>query len=92
MEVTKAFADRITHIHLKDRRERPVYEGQQPQYSVAGRAMYSCPVGQGDIPIKKLLSMAEEAGYEGFCSAEHYGVDDQWDFIVKSAAWLNENM
>ena len=54
--------------------------------------MYSCPVGQGDIPIKKLLSMAEEAGYEGFCSAEHYGVDDQWDFIVKSAAWLNENM
>ena len=92
VEVTKAFADRITHIHLKDRRETLVYEGQQPQYSIKGRPMYSCPVGQGDIPIKKLLSMAEEAGYEGFCSAEHYGVDDQWDFIVKSAAGLNENM
>ena len=57
-----------------------------------GHSVYPFPVGQGDIPIKKLLSMAEEAGYEGFCSAEHYGVDDQWDFIVKSAAWLNENM
>ena len=92
VEVTKTFAERITHIHLKDRRETPVYEGQQPQYSIKGRPMYSCPVGQGDIPVKKLLDMAAEAGYEGFCSAEHYGVDDQWEFMVQSAGWLNENM
>ena len=92
LEVTKAFADRITHIHLKDRQETAVYEGQQPQYSIKGRPMYSCPVGQGNIPIKELLAMAEEIGYDGFCSAEHYGVDDQWDFMVRSAQWLNENM
>lgn len=92
VEVTEKFAGRIAHIHLKDRRETPAYEGQQPQFSIKGRPMYSCPVGQGDIPMKKLLAMAEAAGYEGFCSAEHYGVDDQWDFMVKSAAWLNENM
>lgn len=92
VEVTKAFADRIAHIHLKDRAENPVYEGQQAQRSITGRMMYSCPVGQGNIPIKELLSVAEQAGYDGFCSAEHYGVDDQWDFMVKSAQWLNENM
>lgn len=92
VEVTKRFADRICHIHLKDRTEAPVYEGQQPQYSIKGRPMYSCPVGQGDIPIRELLVMAEKAGYNGFCSAEHYGVDDQWDFTVRSARWLNENM
>lgn len=92
VEVTRKFADRITHIHLKDRTETPVYEGQQPHYSIKGRPMYSCPVGRGDIPVKELLAMAEQAGYEGFCSAEHYGVDDQWEFMVQSAAWLNENM
>lgn len=92
LEITKAFADRITHIHLKDRRETPVYDGQQPQYSIKGRPMYSCPVGQGDIPIRELLVMAEKAGYNGFCSAEHYAVEDQWDFMVKSARWLNEHM
>ena len=92
VEVTKAFAGRIAHIHLKDRREVPVYGGQQPQYSIKGRPMFSCPVGWGDIPIKELLVMAEKAGFDGFCSAEHYGVDDQWDFMVKSAQWLNENM
>ena len=92
LEVTRSFADRITHIHLKDRQETPVYEGQRPQYSIKGRPMYSCPVGQGDIPMKELLAMAEKAGYEGFCSAEHYGVDDQWTFMVRSAQWLNENM
>ena len=92
VEITRKFADRITHIHLKDRQETPVYEGQQPQYSIKGRAMYSCPVGQGDIPIKELLAMADKAGYDGFCSAEHYGVEDQWDFAVKSACWMNENM
>ena len=43
-------------------------------------------------PMKELLAMAEEAGYEAFCSVEHYGVDDQWDFMVRSAQWLNENM
>ena len=92
VEATRAFADRITHIHLKDRQETPVYEGQQPQYSIKGRPMYSCPVGQGDIPVKELLAMAEAAGYEGFCSAEHYGVDDQWTFMVQSAAWLKAHM
>ena len=92
LEATRRFGDRITHIHLKDRRETPVYAGQQPQHSIKGRPMYSCPVGQGNIPIKELLAMAEKAGYRGFCSAEHYGVDDQWTFMVQSAAWLNENM
>ena len=90
--VTEKLAGRIAHIHLKDRRETPVYEGQQAQYSIKGRPMYSCPVGRGDIPVKKLLAMAEAAGYDGFCSAEHYGVADQWDFVVKSADWLSENM
>ena len=92
VEITRRFADRITHIHLKDRTGKPVYEGQQPHYSIAGRPMYSCPVGQGDIPVKELLALAAAAGYDGFCSAEHYGVDDQWDFTVRSAQWLNENM
>ena len=92
VEVTKKFADRITHIHLKDRAGVPVYAGQHPQYSIKGRAMYSCPVGQGDIPIRELLTLAEKAGYDGFCSAEHYGVDDQWDFMEKSARWLRENI
>ena len=41
---------------------------------------------------RELLAMAEAAGYDGFCSAEHYGVADQWDFVVKSAKWLGENM
>lgn len=92
LEVTREFADRIAHIHLKDRSGTPAYGGQQPQYSIRGRAMYSCPVGQGDIPIQALLAMAQQAGYDGFCSAEHYGVRDQWDFMVKSAAWLHDNM
>ena len=92
LAATHRFADRLTHIHLKDRRETAVYEGQQPQYSIKGRPMYSCPVGQGDIPMKELLAMAEAAGYEAFCSVEHYGVEDQWEFMVRSAQWLDENM
>ena len=49
-------------------------------------------VGGGVIPMEAALAMAAAAGYEGFCSAEHYGVADQWDFIVKSAAWMAEHM
>lgn len=92
LEESRTMMDRIAHIHLKDRRNTPLYEGQQPRYSVGGRAMYDCPVGQGDIPMEKILAMAEAAAYEGFCSAEHYGARDQWDHMVKSAAWMKAHM
>jgi alkanesulfonate monooxygenase SsuD/methylene tetrahydromethanopterin reductase-like flavin-dependent oxidoreductase (luciferase family) len=42
--------------------------------------------------MEQALAMAEAAGYDGFCSAEHYGVADQWDFVVKSAAWMADHM
>lgn len=90
LEESRPLMGRIAHIHLKDRSRTPVYENQQPQYSVNGMEMYACPVGQGMIPIEEAIAMAQDAGYDGFCSAEHYGVADQWDFVVKSAAWLNK--
>lgn len=92
LEESRTMMDRIAHIHLKDRRNTPLYEGQQPRHSVSGRPMYDCPVGQGDIPMEKILAMAAAAGYEGFCSAEHYGARDQWDHMVQSAAWMKQHM
>lgn len=92
LDESRTMMDRIAHIHLKDRRNAPLHEGQQPRLSVSGRPMYDCPVGQGDIPLEKILAMAAAAGYEGFCSAEHYGAQDQWDYMVKSAAWMKQHM
>ena len=86
------FMDRLAHIHLKDWCLAPLYADQAYLEATDGAKLYSSPVGGGVIPMEQALAMAEAAGYDGFCSAEHYGVADQWDFVVKSAAWMADHM
>jgi len=84
--------DRIAHIHLKDRSLTPLYPGEGPLLSVSGNPLYPAPVGSGVIPMARLIALARDAGYDGYCSAEHFGAADQWDYLVRSAKWLRDNL
>lgn len=92
LESSRPFMDILAHIHLKDWCMEELYPRQEALFGKNGVKLYSSPVGSGVIPMEQALAMAEAAGYDGFCSAEHYGVADQWDFIVKSAAWMADHM
>lgn len=92
LESAGLLIDRIAHVHLKDWSYTQMQARNDAFVTPAGVVLYPCPVGSGAIPMTKALAMAEAAGYNGFCSAEHYGVADQWDFVVKSAAWMNQNL
>ena len=85
---TRPVLDRLAHMHLKDRSLVPMHRLEKPLRSVGGTDLYPCPVGEGIIPIAEVLAMAKQAGYDGFCTVEHFDAADQWDYITRSAAWL----
>lgn len=85
-----ALRGRIAHVHLKDRCDAPRY-GKNCQHTVSGASLYPCPVGKGFLPMKKILRLLQESGYDASLTVEHFGVDAQWDSLCASAAFVWEN-
>lgn len=62
------YADRITHVHLKDvhvARAAEVQRGELSYSDAVGRGLYA-PLGDGDIDIATIVNSLEEAGYNGY--------------------------
>lgn len=83
---------RLAHMHLKDRSFTPFVPGASGMSTVGGTMIYDVPVGTGDIPMARLLHIAKEQGYDGWCSAEHFDAADQSRYLRLDAAWLKEHL
>ncbi|MGN0597751.1 MAG: sugar phosphate isomerase/epimerase family protein [Ruminiclostridium sp.] len=88
LEAFDKLADRIVHVHCKDRSFAPK-SGEEPKATISGRNMYSSPVGSGVIKMAKIIDRLEDIYYEDYLVIEHFGSKDQLSDIEKSAAWLN---
>jgi inosose dehydratase len=67
-ELLDGFADRISHVHLKDVRTAvadPVAAGRI-SYLDAVRAGLYAPLGAGDLDIAAIVAALEAAGYQGW--------------------------
>ena len=72
----------IVHVHCKDRALNP---------SVCGtfcKGLGQTPAGSGYLPLKELIGMLKEWGYDGYLAIEHFDVPDQAACIEQSAAFL----
>ena len=61
----------IVHVHCKDRALNP---------SVCGtfcKGLGQTPAGSGYLPLKELIGMLKEWGYDGYLAIEHFDVPDQ---------------
>lgn len=65
-------------IHLKDFYLRPSHEnpGEGWFQTTAGNYLRGAIVGHGDIPIRKILKIIKESGYDGYVSIEFEGMED----------------
>jgi inosose dehydratase len=66
--LTAAYADRVTHVHLKDvdgAIAEQVIRGELPFQSAVKAGIFR-PLGQGDIDIAALVSTLEAADYRGW--------------------------
>ena len=75
-EETIAFiGDKIAHIHIKDGKKRADKMWHDYEYT---------PIGEGELPIKKIVSLLTENGYDGFFSLEW---ESLWRPELKSLNW-----
>jgi len=85
--------NKTIHLHCKDRSFTPK-SGEEPKITLDGRALYSSPVGYGEIPIETIVKKLLKTGYDGYFAIEHFGSLSQLSDIEKSAeklkAWYND--
>jgi len=79
------YADRIVHVHLKDRTLIPYLPGEEGVHSISGKTLYSAPVGCGFIPVGECLSALKRLGYNGYMSAEFFGAADMRFYLRQSS-------
>ena len=86
-EAYELLKDKIIHVHLKDRAQKKVTEGH-PKEKLDHSFMYPCAVGDGDIPVAKIVKDLLRSGYDGIFTIEHYDVEDYKTAITRSVAYL----
>ena len=89
LEAFEILRDRIVHVHCKDRSFKKK-AGETPKISLSGQALYSSPVGYGEIPIEQIVKTLLQSGYNGYFAIEHFGSMNQLSDMEKSAEKLKE--
>lgn len=64
------------HAHVKDMMIREIPVGPCRNMTRGGKYFAGVVVGEGDIPIKRNLSILKRAGYEGYLTVEYEGKED----------------
>ena len=80
---------KIAHIHCKDRSLDSRSKGEV-KLTTGGRAMYPSPVGEGSIKIREIVASLKKSRYDGIYAIEHFGAENQLEFIEKSVKNLKE--
>ncbi len=76
------------HVHCKDRgEETPTSNGLIGTYN---KGLQPVSAGDGYIPLEAILSYLKRDGYDGWLAVEQFGLENQYQGIAKSAAYLKE--
>ena len=89
LDAFEKLKEKITHLHCKDRSYTPK-TGEEPKISLDNTALYSSPVGYGEMPIEKIVKELLKNGYSGYFAIEHFGSQNQISDMKKSAEKLKE--
>lgn len=89
LDAFEKLKDKVVHLHCKDRSFTPK-AGEEPKIALNGQALYSSPVGYGEMPIEKIVKTLLKTGYGGYFVIEHFGSLSQLSDIEKSAEKLKE--
>ena len=80
------FRPYIASVHCKDRAFTE--NTGSPCVTVANRKLYPVAVGDGNLPIEKMMRVLLDSGYTGSFVAEHFGSIEQLKCMERSAAFL----
>lgn len=77
----------IVHVHCKDRG----VEEKTDVDTIYNRGMVACPCGYGYMPIHEIVGNLLHNNYNGYFAIEHFGANDQLEFIKKSVSYMELN-
>jgi inosose dehydratase len=83
------FKEKTVHAHLKDRSNVLITQGDEPAPSLDGTPMYPAPVGGGILPIKNIVQDLLKEDYDGYFTVEMFGSANYYDYLEKSADFLD---
>lgn len=78
----EALQDYIVHVHCKDRAFDPSSSG------IFCHGMGPCQAGGGYLPIRQLIELLKQQGYDDYLAIEHFGAPCQLTAIRQSAHYL----
>lgn len=88
LEAFELLKDRIVHVHCKDRSTEEKVSCEM-KMTVDGIKMYPTAVGDGCIKMHEIVSALEKRGYDGIYTIEHFGAEDQLEYIKRSVGFFN---
>lgn len=86
LRILELFRPYIVSVHCKDRAFTE--NAGSPCVTVANRKLYPVAVGDGDLPVAKIMRILLDSGYTGSFAAEHFGSIEQLKGMERSAAFL----
>lgn len=90
-EFLEAFLPRICHVHLKDVVYAPTSEGMlQWIRTLKGNFFWPVPLGQGRLPLEKIVRRLEKAGYSGLYALEYGAPSDDSPVMTETMATLSD--
>ena len=84
MEFVKKYADRVSHVHVKDVVLTDSNESQTGLKTLTGQYMHEAEVGKGIVDMKSAFKILKEAGYQGYYALE-YGAPSDDSPAIKNA-------
>jgi len=72
LELAKRYANRISHVHLKDidpEKKAEVVRDHVEFYKACSEDMF-CQMGKGEVDFAALRQLLEKIGYDGWCTVE----------------------
>ncbi len=85
----------VSHVHCKDRsydRANSSADGSNGKADLSGEIMWPAFVGEGVIGMETLVRRLVADGYEGVFAIEHFGANDQSEYMKRSAHELRGYM
>lgn len=85
----------VSHVHCKDRSydsANSSADGSNGKADLSGAVMYPSVVGEGVIGMEGLVKRLLTDGYTGTLAIEHFGANDQAEYMKKSAQNLRRYM
>ncbi len=93
LEAWELLKEYVSHVHCKDRGEDAAFVAacaQQAEKPRINKGLLSVAVGEGYMPVAKLVGKLKASGYDGYLAIEHFDAPGQEACMKRSAAYLRK--